>query len=117
MSRITLIVEFCIRPGMVDAFEAAAERLREAVQRDEPGTEQYDWWLATDGTRDINIESFVDSDALAYHMANTSSLVTPLVAAADVVRVEVLGELSEAGHAAISAAATGHFTYRGGVDR
>ena len=117
MSRITLIVEFSIKSGMGDTFRAASARLREAVQRDEPGTLQYDWWLSSNGKRDINIEALTDSDALARHMANTAGLVVDLVSAADVVRVEVLGELTEAGHAAIDAAATGHFHFDGGVVR
>lgn len=117
MDRITLIVEFSIKPGMGDAFEAAAAKMRGTVQRDEPGTVQYDWWLSDDGTRDINIEAFRDSDALADHMANTEPLVGDLIATADVVRVEVLGELTPGGRSSIEAAATGYFGYRGGVTR
>jgi quinol monooxygenase YgiN len=117
MGKITLIVEFSIKAGMGDAFEAAAAKMREVVHRDEPGTVQYDWWLSLDGTRDINIEAFTDSDALVVHMANTAPLLPALVAAADVVRVEVLGQLTEAGHAAIDDAATGHFALSGGISR
>lgn len=117
MSKITLVVEFSIKPGGAEAFEAAAARMREAVDRDEPGTLQYDWWLSSDGMRDINIEAFADSDALVAHMANTAPLLPPLLEVADVVAVEVLGELSEAGHAAIDEAATGHFGFSGGIKR
>lgn len=117
MHEITLIVEFAIKPGQRPDFEAAAARMREVVQRDEPGTLRYDWWLSTDGSRDVNIEVFADSDALVKHMENTAPLLPDLVAAADVVRVEVLGELSVAAHDAIDEASTGHFSYGGGISR
>lgn len=117
MSEITLIVEFAIKPGRLDDFREAAARMRAVVQAGEPGTTRYDWWLSDDGRRDFNIEVFADSEALAAHMANTAPLVGDLVDAADVVRVEVLGDLTEAGHAAIDAAATGYFNLSGGIAR
>ena len=117
MSEITLIVEFAIKPGMGDTFEAAAARMREKVARDEPGTLRYDWWLSADGTRDMNIEVFADSAALVRHMENTAPMPPDLVAAAEVVRVEVLGELSSEAHAAIDGAATGQFEFSGGIER
>jgi quinol monooxygenase YgiN len=114
---ITLIVEFAIKPGKLADFESAASAMREMVQRDEPGTLRYDWWLSDDGGRDINIEVFVDSDALVTHMGNTGSLLPGLLACADVVRVEVLGDLTQAGHAAIDDAATGTYGLLGGITR
>jgi quinol monooxygenase YgiN len=111
---INLIVEFAIKPGQGPDFAAAARRMREVVQRDEPGPLRYDWWLSADGTRDINIEVFADSDALVRHMENTAPMLPDLVATADVVRVEVLGDLSRAAHDAIDEAATGHFGLSGG---
>lgn len=117
MAEITLIVEFAIKPGQGPAFAAAASRMREVVERTEPGTSRYDWWLSSDGERDVNIEVFADSDALVRHMDNTAPLLPDLVATADVVRVEVLGDLSPAAHAAIDEAATGHFRLSGGIKR
>ncbi len=117
MEPITLIVEFRIKSGKLADFESAAAALRVVVQRDEPGTLRYDWWLSSDGTRDVNLEVFADSDALVAHMANTAPLLPDLLAAAEVVRVEVLGVLTEAGHAAIDNAATGIFGFNGGVSR
>lgn len=117
MSLITLVVEFAVKPGMAEAHRAVSERMRALVEREEPGTIRYDWWLADDGTRGINIETFEDSDALAWHMEHTAPLVADLVANADVVRVEVLGELTATGRAAIEEAATGYFTLMGGITR
>lgn len=117
MEPITLLVEFAINAGRLDAYRAASARLREAVQRDEPGTIRYDWWLSDDGTRGFNIEMFESSAALAAHMEHTAPLVVDLVAAADVMRVEVLGSLTAEGHAAIDESATGYFRQLGDIQR
>ena len=117
MSKITLLVEFAIKDGELGSYRDASTEMRAAVQEDEPGTIQYDWWLSSDGTRGFNIEAFRDSDALATHMANSAALVGDLIAAADVVRVEVFGELTKAGHASIEGAATGYFSSLGGITR
>ena len=117
MNEITLIVEFAVKPGHAEAYRAASGRMRAAVDADEPGTRRYDWWLDADGARGFNLEVFADSAALAHHMDNTAGLVGDLLAAADVVRVEVLGELDAAGHAAIDEAATGYFSLLGGISR
>ena len=114
---ITLVVEFAIKPGMAEAHRAVSARMRTHVEREEPGTTRYDWWLSDDGTRGINIEIFEDSDALVHHMASTAPLVADLVANAEVVRVEVLGELTHAGRVAIDEAATGYFSLLGGIAR
>jgi quinol monooxygenase YgiN len=44
-ARVTLIVEFRIQPGRLDAFRAAGAALRAAVEELEPGALVYDWWL------------------------------------------------------------------------
>jgi quinol monooxygenase YgiN len=115
--RVTLVVEFAIEPGRLDDFLAAGRAFREAVQAAEPGTLAYDWWVSEDGRRGLNIEVFADSAALATHMANTAALAPRLAAAAGVVRVEVLGDLSAEARAAIAPAATGWFRLSGGVER
>jgi quinol monooxygenase YgiN len=117
VDRITLVVEFAVKPGLTEAYRDVSGRMRVAVEAGEPRTLQYDWWLSDDGSRGINIESFADSDALAFHMDNTAPLVGDLLAAADVVRVEVLGQLTDVGRAAIEAAATGYFGLLGGIER
>jgi quinol monooxygenase YgiN len=117
MQEITLLVEFAVKDGRLDGYRSASARMRDAVQRAEPGTTRYDWWLSDDGKRGFNIETFADSAALAVHMANTAPLVADLVAAADVIRVEVLGALTDEGHAAIDEAATGYFGPLGGIER
>lgn len=117
MSEITLLVEFAVKDGATDAYRAASANLRSFVDGSEPGTVRYDWWLSDDGRRGFNIEVFRDSDALAHHMRNTADKTGDLLAAADVVRVEVLGDLTDAGREAIAGAATGWFALLGGVDR
>ena len=115
MTMVTLVVEFAIKPGMAEAHRAVSVRMRSAVEREEPGTTGYDWWLSDDGTRGVDIETFEDSDALVHHMANTAPLVAELVANADVLRVEVLGGLTPRGGPPCAGAATGYFTLMGGI--
>ena len=115
MGPITLIVEFAIKPGCADAFEEVSLRARGLVAQHETGALRYDWWLTEDRKRGINIEIFRDSHALAEHMADVDVVTADLVANADVLRVEVLGKLTDEGHAAIDAAATGHFRLLGGI--
>lgn len=117
MSQITLIVEFAVKPGQDDAYRAVSERMRTEVERAEPGTLRYEWWLDEAGARGFNLEVFAESSALAHHMENTAGMSGDLLATADVVRVEVLGELDETGHTAIDAAATGYFRLLGGISR
>jgi quinol monooxygenase YgiN len=117
MSDITLIVEFAVKDGQAEAYRAASAALREKVDATEPGTSRYDWWLDADGRRAFNLEVFDDGAALAFHMDNTAPLVGALLDAADLVRVEVLGEVDATGRAAIDEAATGYFAALGGISR
>jgi quinol monooxygenase YgiN len=115
--KVTLLVEFRVEPGRLDAFRAAGRAFRASVERHEMGTLVYDWWLSEDGKRAVNVEVFADPDALVAHMANVAPLQGDLAAAATLVRLDVLGALSEDARAAIEASATGWFSRLGGIDR
>ena len=115
--RVTLLVEFEIRPGRLDDFKAAVHALRSVVGEQEPGTLTYEWWLSEDARRGASIEIFADSDALVRHMGGDPTLSAKLTDAAAVASLKVLGELTVAARASIEAAATGFYSRLGGIER
>jgi quinol monooxygenase YgiN len=117
MEQVTLLAEIDIEPGRLAEFKAVVAEMVASVQANEPGAMRYDWYLSEDGTRDWNVEVFSDSEAVVAHMANVAELVPRLTAVATFRRVEVLGDLSEAGMAALGDLARDTLSRLGGVTR
>ncbi len=116
MAQTTLIVDIVIKPGKVDDFKAAAQALFERTQ-DEPGTLHYDYFISDDGTRNISIEVFEDAAAFVAHNQHAAPLVPALLAAGDIVRIDVIGDDSEALYQELKGLNLLHFTRLGGVER
>ncbi len=116
MAETMLVVDIAIKPGKVDDFKAAAQALFESTQ-DETGTLRYDYFISDDGTRNINIEVFEDAAAFVAHNQHCASLVPALVAAGDIVRIDVVGDESDELYAELEGNALLHFTKLGGVSR
>ena len=95
-SRIWKVVEFAIHPGRLAEFERVAARFVDRVDGREPGTLRYEWFVGGDGERCRIVEEYVDEAALLGHLDNIRGLYPELFAVADVTRVEVLGEVTEA---------------------
>jgi quinol monooxygenase YgiN len=117
MGHITLLAEIDIQPGKLPEFKAVVAEMVTAVQANEPGALRYDWYISEDGMQDWNVEVFADSDAVVAHMANVGSLVPKLEAVAAFRRVEVLGDLSPEGMAALGTLARRKLAPLGGIRR
>jgi quinol monooxygenase YgiN len=117
MAHITLLAEIDIAPGKLAEFKAVVADMVIAVQANEPGAIRYDWYLSEDGMHDWNVEVFADSEAVVAHMANVARLVPRLQAVATFRRVEVLGDLSEDGMAALGTLARSKLAPLGGIVR
>jgi quinol monooxygenase YgiN len=117
MGHITLLAEIDIQPGRLPEFKAVVAEMVSAVQANEPGALRYDWYVSDDGTQDWNVEVFADSEAVVAHMANVGDLVPKLESVAAFRRVEVLGDLSEEGMAALGALARSKLAPLGGIRR
>lgn len=116
MAQTTLLVEFDIKPGRTEDFKAAAEKLFARTQQ-EPGTLRYDYFLADDGTRNVNIEVFKDADAFVFHNRNVADLVPALMEAVDKLSIAVIGDANDDLRAELSDVETKHYDLLGGIDR
>lgn len=116
MTETMLIVDIAIKPGRVEDFRAAARALFERTQS-EAGCRRYDYFISDDETRNTNIEVFDGPPAFAAHMENVSDLVPALEDAADILRIDVVGEDSEEVYELLAGNKLTHFTKLGGVTR
>lgn len=87
MSRISIVVEFTIKPGSFTAFDAHMREHATATLAEEPGCERFDVLqpLNEDGTPDTNrimlVEIYRDMDAVVAHRANPRMPVVAAVSA------------------------------------
>ena len=116
MAQNMLIVDIAIKPCKVEDFKDAARALFERTQ-DEPGTLRYDYFIADDETRNINIEVFEDAAAFVAHNQHCAPLVPALLAAADIRRIDVVGDHSDELYAELEGMDLLHFTRLGGISR
>jgi quinol monooxygenase YgiN len=114
MASLILLVE--LRVTDAEAFRPAAQRLI-AISEAEPGTLRYEWFSSDDGLDVRIIEEFADEAALDTHGANIAEAITGLLAAADLVRTGVLGEVSEQRRARMAGPGTGFLGYFAGFKR
>ncbi len=116
MATTTLFVEFDIKPGHLDAFKAAAAALFAKTQ-EEPDTLRYDYFLAADGTRNVNVEVFKDADAFVFHNRNVADLVPALFSNTENLRISVMGDVNADLWAELADIETAHYEYLGGISR
>ena len=114
MAGVILLVELRVKD--LDAFAAASATLVEISQA-EPGTLRYEWFASADGLEVRIIEEFADEAALAVHAEHIESTVPALLAAADIVRTGVLGEVSDERRERMASPATGFLGYYAGFKR
>jgi quinol monooxygenase YgiN len=114
MGEVTLIVEHEIKPGMQDEFTRMARELIARTEA-EPGALRYDYHLSETGDRDINIEVFRDADAVLAHGRNVADLLPAIIDVAPIVRVDVIGDVTEELRAEIAGVARGYYRRIGGL--
>jgi quinol monooxygenase YgiN len=111
---VILLVDLQVKDPV--AFAAAAKKLVDISQA-EPGTLRYEWFSSDDGRAVRIIEEFVDEAALTVHGEHIESTVPELLAAADIVGTEVLGEVSAERRERMAGPATGFLGYYAGFKR
>lgn len=116
-SDVTLLVEIEVHEGMTEAFRAMVGALVDTVKANEPGCTRYDFYLSSDGRHDWNVEVFRDSEAVVAHMDNVRPLLPAFAETAEFTRLQVLGDLSEAGYAALSDIVIGDHRLIGRIER
>ena len=116
MAETMLIVDIEIKPGRVNAFKAAAAALFQRTQG-EPDTLRYDYFMSDDETRNINVEVFRNADAFVHHNRHVADIVGALFENADVVRIDVVGDVNDDLYAELDGLKLEHFDKLGGINR
>jgi quinol monooxygenase YgiN len=117
MSKISYILEFTIAGGKADEFKTKAQGYIDAVQKNEPGTLGYQWYVDDGGTRCLVHETFASSEALLAHLQHVGPSLPELLAIAPITRLEVLGSASTEAKDALAALGAVHFPHLGGFAR
>ena len=69
-SNFSVVAENNIKAGQLDNFKALIKEMDDTIKRDEPGTLNYEWFLADDGKTVHACERYVDSEAFMIHLGN-----------------------------------------------
>lgn len=117
MATVAYLFELTIQEGKTEEFKQQAAGYTEAVRAGEPGTLEYRWWLAEDGSRCLLKETFTSSEALLTHLENVGPSLPALLAIAPITRFEVFGELSADARTALDELGAKYFTHLVGFDR
>lgn len=90
-------VEFEVKEGQVDAFKQKAAEAIELVEKHEPDTLMYEWFVAEDGQTARSCEWFTDSEGAIAHLTGPAltKLLPGLLESAEITNVEVFGTPSE----------------------
>lgn len=67
---ILAVAETSIHPGQLDNLRALVREMIDDIQRDEPGTLNYEWFIADDGKSMHVYERYADSEAYVLHLRN-----------------------------------------------
>lgn len=116
MGSFVFMIETAIKPGRLEDFKSAAAALRE-LSSTEPGTLRYDWYISPDGTHQITVEEFADSNAFIGHNDHVTPAVPALIDTAEITRAVVLGEVSDEARERLIALGSVHFDFEGGLGR
>jgi quinol monooxygenase YgiN len=110
MGELQGIVRFTFHPGKVEEFKRISAECLEIVRAHDDGTLQYDTYLNADETKAVVLERFRDADALILHSQNMAPLMDSIMATAESVEGELLGDLSAELRAQMAGGPVGLFT-------
>lgn len=90
-------VEFEINEGEGDAFKQKAAEVTELVEKHEPDTVMYEWFVAEDGQSARVCEWFTDSEGAIAHLTGPAltKLLPGLLENSEITNVEVFGTPNE----------------------
>ena len=86
MAKVAYIIELTIQEGKTEEFTEQASAYVTAVNDDEPGTLEYQWWISEDGERCLLKETFDASSSLMTHLGNVGPTLPNLLAIAPITR-------------------------------
>lgn len=96
-SQIHFRAEFVIKEGKTKEYKKLVQEMSRAVQADEPGTIDYQFYLNADETKCIVHETYASSEAALAHNAGVASrtILPKIFNAAMITRFDVYGNPSE----------------------
>jgi len=74
MSQIDTTIHVTVKEGRIEEFKRLVEEMGEVVERNEPGTKRYQFYLNDDETQCILNESYVNLDAALAHLRGIAFL-------------------------------------------
>ena len=69
-NNVLVVAENNINAGQLDNLKALLMEMMDTIQRDEPGTLNYEWFIADDGKSVHVYERYADSGACMAHLGN-----------------------------------------------
>ncbi len=93
--RITMLVTLDVGRGDTELFKRLSKELAEAVESNEPSTIGYEWFLDEAEETCILVESYPNSESLLLHLDNVGAKLGPILEAAPLSQLLVLGSVSQ----------------------
>jgi quinol monooxygenase YgiN len=89
--------QFEVRDDQASDFDQVAKAMTEAAEA-EPGTISFRWFASPDPGTYFALEQYKDSAAFLTHAEHSGELLSRLMAAADMIALELYGTLDDALH-------------------
>ena len=83
MTKIYTYAKFAIHDGKAEEFKSLARECSEIVNRDEPGTLFYEWFLNEAETECVALDCYVNLDAVMKHVQNIGPTMREILAITD----------------------------------
>ncbi|MCH6258915.1 hypothetical protein MLD52_20330 [Puniceicoccaceae bacterium K14] len=93
--RIKMIVTLNVGQGNPTLFTKLSKELAESVESNEPSTMTYEWYMDDAAETCYLVEAYPNSDALLSHLENVGARLGPIIEAAPLSELLVLGTVSE----------------------
>lgn len=93
--RITMLVTLDVGRGNAELFKQLSKELAEIVESNELLTIGYEWFLDDAEQTCLIVESYPNSESLLLHLDNVSAKLGPILEAAPLSQLLVLGSVSQ----------------------
>jgi len=117
MSKLRIILRVKIHAGKQEEFKAVAAAFLSVVRERCPGTLEYEWFLSSDQTECVVLQTYASSEALLAHAEAHAQLLPQLLAVCDVLDIWLCGEPSAAVLERVAAFAPKPYALLQGRDR
>jgi quinol monooxygenase YgiN len=93
--RITMLVTLNVGQENVVLFKQLSKELAEIVESNEPSTKGYEWFLDATEETCVIVETYPNSESLLSHLENVGEKLGPILEAAPLSQILVLGSVSD----------------------